>query len=144
MTLALHHIGITTPDLARLEAFYVSHFSATVLRRHSWEAGDPEFNARIGLADSAGELVMLACAGLRLELFQFAMPVLSRPAPSGIAAPGMTHLAFATEDIDADYDRLVRLGMAFNAPPLRMPTGGIFTYGRDPDGNLVELIQPPG
>jgi predicted enzyme related to lactoylglutathione lyase len=33
--------------------------------------------------------------------------------------------------------------MTFHAPPLTMPSGGVFAYGRDPDGNVVELLQPP-
>ena len=48
-----------------------------------------------------------------------------------------------TNDIDADYARVQGLGMTFHAPPT--PKGSVGSlracYGRDPEGNIVELIE---
>ena len=60
-----------------------------------------------------------------------------------MAREGLTHLAFQVSDCRAEYARLSAAGMRFNAPPLLTPVGAWFTYGHDPDGNIVELIQPP-
>ena len=43
-------------------------------------------------------------------------------------------------DIQAEYERLSAAGMRFHCPPLDM--GAVkATYGRDPDGNVVELQE---
>ena len=43
-------------------------------------------------------------------------------------------------------DRMTRLkaaGMEFNGSPVKFGDGSIFTYGRDPDGNIIELLEIP-
>jgi len=56
---------------------------------------------------------------------------------------GINHVAISTRDIDADVIRLQGLGMTFHAPPT--PKGSVGSlracYGRDPEGNIIELIQ---
>jgi hypothetical protein len=53
---------------------------------------------------------------------------------------GLTHLCLYCDDVFAEYERLKGLGMEFNCQP-----GGSgatrATYGRDCDGNVVELLQ---
>ena len=51
-------------------------------------------------------------------------------------------------DIDAEYARLTAAGMRFNSPPISSPDdvdkAGLkvrVTYGRDPDGNSIELLE---
>jgi hypothetical protein len=52
---------------------------------------------------------------------------------------GITHLALSTDDYQADYDHLAAHGVVFNAPPLG--TTAAFAYGRDPFGNVIELLR---
>ena len=85
---------------------------------------------------------MLGFEGARLEVFEFATPIQDRGSLRSVAKPGFSHIAFEVDDVFAEYERL-QGAMAFHAPPLEMPGGGIFAYGRDPDGNVVELLQPP-
>ena len=51
---------------------------------------------------------------------------------------GFTHIALLVTDMDAEYERLTAAGMRFHCPP-----GGNTRaiYGRDPDGNVVELME---
>jgi hypothetical protein len=54
--------------------------------------------------------------------------------------PGLVHLCFCVDDIWAEYRRLSELGMEFHCTPWgkgRM----LSTYGRDCDGNVVELLE---
>jgi hypothetical protein len=44
-------------------------------------------------------------------------------------------------DIDAEYERLKAAGMVFHCPPQAAGKGFRATYGRDPDGNVVELLE---
>jgi catechol 2,3-dioxygenase-like lactoylglutathione lyase family enzyme len=60
--------------------------------------------------------------------------------PPHVCDHGITHIALDVRDIHAEYERLSAAGMRFHCPPLDM--GGIkATYGRDPDGNVVELQE---
>jgi hypothetical protein len=53
---------------------------------------------------------------------------------------GITHLCLNVTDIDKEYERLNAAGMRFHCPPQHM--GALkATYGRDPDGNVVELLE---
>ena len=53
---------------------------------------------------------------------------------------GITHICLDVADIDAEYERLKSAGMMFRCPPQGM--GGLrATDGRDPDGNVVELLE---
>ena len=45
-------------------------------------------------------------------------------------------------DIDAEYERLKAGGVKFNCPPPKFEGGPIrATYGRDPDGNVIEIQE---
>ncbi len=46
-------------------------------------------------------------------------------------------------DIHATYRTLVARGVTFVRPPEREHWGGWVASFRDPDGNLVQLLQPP-
>jgi catechol 2,3-dioxygenase-like lactoylglutathione lyase family enzyme len=54
---------------------------------------------------------------------------------------GITHLCLDVEDLDAEYERLLAAGMTFNSPPQDLGAGVRTVYGRDPDGNVVELHE---
>ena len=146
MIKGLHHVGMATRDLPRLAGFYVELFHAELLREFSWSEEAGEFSVRLGLERSAGRLVLLRLAGAGLEIFQFDTPEIpeSRILRS-VAKPGFSHICLEVDDCEREHARLTGSGMAFHGPPLAMPSGGVFTYGRDPDGNVIELFQaPPG
>ncbi len=137
----LHHVGISTPDLDRLVAFYIDLFGFVEQARASWGPGTDQVDAATGLADSAGEMVMLVCNGSFLELFRFDQP---DPGPARPDRPvsntGINHICLAVDDVAAEQARLSAAGMQFHSEPQDIGDGP-FTYGRDPDGNVVELWQ---
>ena len=45
-------------------------------------------------------------------------------------------------DVDAEYQRLTAAGMRFHCPPQDLG-GARTTYGRDPDGNVVQVLWIP-
>ena len=51
----------------------------------------------------------------------------------------------ATSSLGGRFDAvpLAQAGMEFWSDPLTDSAGRRMIYGRDPDGNVVELIQPP-
>jgi len=44
-------------------------------------------------------------------------------------------------DLDAEYARLKAAGMTFHCPPQSIGMDVRTTYGRDPDGNVIELQE---
>lgn len=142
--LNLHHMGLTTHNAERSVKFYCDHFGGKIVREFQWEPGNVEFNKRLGLPESAGRIVMIEFGSARLEIFEFAVPETNgSDRPADVNTPGYTHICFETEDCFAEYNRLKGAGIEFHAPPLKMSAGGIFAYARDPDGNIIEIMQAP-
>ena len=137
---AIHHTAISTFDMDRLIKFYCDLLGFEVESEFEWPVGLEVSDKIVGLKDSASKVAMLKLGDFRLELFQYSSP---EPKPGDPNRPvcdhGVTHLAFTVEDIQAEYDRLVKAGMSFHCPPQNI--GAIVTYGRDPDGNVLELMQ---
>lgn len=142
MILGLHHASITTPNLARLSAFYRNLLGFEVVLETAWEAGNTTADAIFGLKDTAVRMVMLRTANACLELFEFAHPS-GKPADPHrpVCDQGITHICLAVSDITAEHARLSAAGMAFHSPPQNVPGLCRAVYGRDPDGNIVELVE---
>ena len=52
-----------------------------------------------------------------------------------------TGIGLCSEDLQADYARLVEKGVNFSAPPQKQPWGGFMALMNDPDGNVFYLDQ---
>ena len=141
MTLRLHHTGISTPNLSRLVAFYCDLLGFTETTRAEWEQGFTDADDVLGLTDTAAEMVLLQLGDTYLEVFEFRNP---DPGPADPERPvsrtGINHICLAVHDVAAEYERLVAAGMTFHSSP-RDIGDGPFAYGRDPDGNVVELWE---
>jgi catechol 2,3-dioxygenase-like lactoylglutathione lyase family enzyme len=137
----IHHTAISTPDLARLIAFYRDLFGYEVVREFDWPRGVALINGVIGLPDCAAQAVMMRRGDSMLELFEFSHPAPRAQDPNRPACDhGFTHVCFHVADVEKEHARLAAAGMRFHCAPQR--AGGLaFTYGRDPDGNVIELLQ---
>lgn len=54
-----------------------------------------------------------------------------------------TGLSFRVPNLDESYKSLVELGVPFLTPPEEQPWGGWLTAFRDPDNNILTLVQLP-
>ena len=139
----VHHIAISTPDLGRLVAFYRDVFGFEVIEQFDWQKGYRAADQVTGLNNSAAKAAMLKGGDIQLEIFEFRSP---EPKPMDPDRPvcdhGLTHLSFEVADVQAVYDRLKDAGMRFHCPPQKLGELGTATYGRDPDGNVIELQGP--
>jgi len=137
----MHHTAISTPSLARLVAFYRDVFGYQVVREFAWPRGVAMINGVIGLADCAAKAVMLRRGDALLELFEYSHPA---PTPQAQDRPacdhGFTHICFLVDDVVKEQARCEAAGMRFHSPAQRSADLA-FTYGRDPDGNVIELLQ---
>ena len=63
-----------------------------------------------------------------------------RPFQEALVADGIPSTSFAVEDIEAEYGRLSRLGVAFTQPPTDVGTVTIAVFD-DTCGNLISIAQ---
>jgi catechol 2,3-dioxygenase-like lactoylglutathione lyase family enzyme len=141
MLVGLHHTALSTPDVERLAAFYREQFGFAVAFDFSWDESNRGFQRTHAAAETCGRVVMLERGASRLELFEYRKPAPRRaPATPGNADHGIRHLAFEVKDIGAEHARLGAAGVPFLSAPVAQATVKV-CYGRDPDGNLFELIE---
>lgn len=142
MILGLHHVAIATTDIDRMRRFYCDLIGYHVVADGGWEAGDPRRDAFTQHRNSAARYLVLRLGGTYLELFQHSSPDHGPGDPDRpVSKPGITHLCVAVEDIDHEYARLQEAGVRFHANPGSRGSTVRATYGRDPDGNVLELVE---
>jgi glyoxylase I family protein len=141
MIIGFHHAALSTPDLERCVQFYTSIVGCEPAWSFAWEAGTPEADAITGLHNSAARAVMLKLGDSFLEVFEFSSPP-SRSADSDrpVCDHGITHICLQVQNLHSEYERMKAAGMRFHCPPQKQDTGYV-TYGRDPDGNVIELLE---
>jgi catechol 2,3-dioxygenase-like lactoylglutathione lyase family enzyme len=147
MALNLHHINISTPDMLRLQKFYEDAFGFEPVFVHDLEDYPEEAEKVIGVKNAAATTVTMKGGNVYIELFQWSNPKGKPLEPLRPYDYGYTHLCFSVDDIDVEYKRLAELGLDFvhGAPVKSVFDGKTYgsVYGRDPDGNLIEIIQTP-
>jgi len=141
MIKGIHHTAISTGNFERSLRFYRDLLGFEVVYSSSWEKGTETTDLIVGLKDSAARLAMLKAGNACIELFQYTSPTPKQAEPMRpVCDHGITHLCLNVTDIDKEYERLKAAGMRFHCPP--QDVGGLkATYGRDPDGNVVELLE---
>ena len=141
MILGLHHVAIATTNLDVMLRFYNGLLGFEVVAEGNWDKGSARHDALVALENSAARYLVLRCGSSYVELFAYSSPL---PSPGDVNRPvsdaGITHLCLAVDDIDHEYARLEHAGVRFHTAP--GPKGPMrATYGRDPDGNVFELIE---
>jgi len=127
------HVGMATGDLDRALAFYVDLLGMElVLRKNVRAAGGPE-------------VAFLAINGVMvLEILKPSgeMTGPARDLPN--SEVGIRHIALSFENIDATYERLLAAGVVSVEKPRDAYNREILArvaFVKDPDGNIVELVQ---
>lgn len=134
------HAGLTVSDFGAAVRWYHDTFGFLLV---SEDVLEPERTKELfPLYGVEGARVrmgfMRAPGGSVLEIFEFS-PKAERWEPTW-NAPGFTHLAMNVSGVSSWYERLKADGESFVTPPQR--TGSVdWVFMRDPDGNLVELID---
>lgn len=146
MIRGIHHVAISTGDIDRLIAFYRDVIGMEVARESSWPVGSERIDALVGLPGSSARTATLRMGNAYLELFQYVTPSgAPQPHDRPVSDHGYTHFCLDVVDIDAEFERLSAAGMPFHCPPppaRSIGSGSLrSTYGRDPDGNVVELQE---
>ena len=141
MIRGIHHVAVHVRDLDRMIAFYRDAFGFELVGEpFGWE--NDEFIDRIvAVKGSAARGAMLRAGTCYMELFQYSKPAPLHDGPLDPFDRGYTHFCVDVTDIDEEYTRLKGLGMHFSEPA-PIDVGHVKTlYGRDPEGNLIEIQQ---
>ena len=147
----IDHVNLVVEDLDGMTAFYRDVLGLRVTKQVTITG--PWVAATVGLADVHADVVYLdfPSGGPRIELIRYNRPPLARPRDVDKPnAPGLRHLAFKLDDIDATTARLRAAGVKFFSDIQAVPSeqvtyaGGIrkrLIYFQDPEGNLLELCE---
>lgn len=138
----MSHVAVSTSDLGRQKAFYESLGFEEVFN-FRWLAGDRKADAISQLEGTSGEVVWLKLGGMCVELVGYRTPQGEKPQLARrVCDHGISHICLQVEDLAAVYAELAARGVPFHCPP--QDFGGVrATYGRDPDGNVIEFIELP-
>jgi len=136
----VHHPALSVPDVQQALDFYCGVVGFEVVMNVDLPAGLME--KPFGIDHAACKVRMIAKGNTCIELFEF------ENAPEGDAARpvnqhGIAHIALASDDVPADYELLKANGVAFNTPP-QGESPQQWCYGRDPFGNVIELLEVAG
>ncbi|HWE50443.1 MAG TPA: VOC family protein [Bryobacteraceae bacterium] len=140
----MEHVGIVVDDLAAATEFFLDlglelQGEATVEGR--W------VDRVVGLEGVRADIAMMQTpdGNGRLELTKFHSPSLesdNRAAPAN--TPGIRHLAFAVQDIDAVVARLRARGAELIGELARYRDSYRLCYVRGPEGIIIELAERIG
>jgi catechol 2,3-dioxygenase-like lactoylglutathione lyase family enzyme len=145
---ALSFVSVNCSDLDASIAFYRDVVGLRPLARFSPGPGD---GATLGL-DGTMEMEMAyltdpdAPVRFAIDLQHWKQPRSPTAAPRAANQVGIYRMAFATDDIERDYQTLLAAGMACLSPPTELDMGPGIPRLRallfpDPDGAMLELIE---
>jgi catechol 2,3-dioxygenase-like lactoylglutathione lyase family enzyme len=141
-----HHTSFTVSDAERSIKFYrdVLGFELVVNRP---EVTLDYFRAIIGFPDAIVYNAMLRIPGtnhlLELNGYKHPQGMTQDLTPNN---PGSSHICYFVDDLRAMYPRLKEAGVEFISEPIYLDqgpnAGGWALYMKDPDGIVIELMEP--
>ncbi|MBK6286385.1 MAG: VOC family protein [Gammaproteobacteria bacterium] len=139
MILGVNHVAIAVADMRGALDFYCGVLGFGVVMEAELPPGVETLNRALGIVNAACKVRMVRKGNSCIELFEFAEGEEGDSARP-VNRQGITHLALASDDFQTDYDRLAAHGVVFNAAPFGASPQR-FAYGRDPFGNVIELLE---
>ena len=136
----INHVAISTGNFERSLGFYRDLLGMEVLFNGKFEG---EIYDRItALENTGGRVALLRIGNAQIELFEFSDAQAKTSDPKRpVCDHGITHICFDVDDIEKEYMRLKEAGVVFHCVPLEFSEETKATYGRDPDGNVFELLE---
>ncbi|HEX4753060.1 MAG TPA: VOC family protein [Solirubrobacterales bacterium] len=137
---SIDHMSFTVSDLDETNAFF-GKLGFEPLKRYV--SAGPDADEGTETPDANIDISWLAHpqGGPKLELLRY------QNQPTGRAAHnskvGAAHLCIRVEDVTSEYERLSGEEVSFVSAPHEDEFGVVWVYLRDPDGNVVELLQEP-
>lgn len=141
MIKGLHHAGISVGNLDRSIRFYCDVLGMELVRRSNF--GGAAMDRITKLSSTRGRSAMVRAGAQYLELFEFETPApKSSYVSRSVCDHGLSHFCIEVANVQQEYERLTFAGVEFHCAP-QLFGGAKATYGRDPDGNIFELLELP-
>jgi len=135
--LSAHHVGITVADLDSTLPFYRDTLGFEVAAR--FEVGGDAFAEGVGVPDASARFAHLDANGITLELVEY--DPTGESVHADLASPGAAHVGFAVSDVHEIHESLPD-DVPTISPPRETESGTTICFLRDPEGNLVEVLDP--
>ena len=138
----IRHIGIVVSDLAASLAFYAGLLGLRL--GNGGEESGKELDRIFGMPNVhlRTQKLLTDRGDARVELVELLEPTHVTGAARGLTDVGITHFAITVDDIELTYRELRSAGVTFVSAPERDASGfAKVAFCRDPDGNLIELIE---
>ena len=131
-----HHVSLSVADLAAQRLWYAEALGFTEVIEQFELPEPPVRTAVLGSASGVRVELIQRAGSARAEVFGDPLDTLR--------GQGYGHWALAVDDLDAAFAGLTGSGAEAVWPPAdAVQPGARFAYVKDPEGNLIELIQPP-
>ena len=137
MNLTAHHYGITVSDLDRAVEFYRDVLGLEVIAEFS--VGGDAFATGVDVDGASAEFAHLDAGDARIELVSYD-PEGDTRGNSSLNEPGAAHVGLEVDDLNAVYEALPN-GVDTLSEPQTTESGTKICFVRDPEGNLVELLE---
>ncbi len=129
-----HHIGITVSSLDTSAAWYADTLGFIEIRR-------------VNVPERGLTILLIERDGFVIELFEKTDSTPIRPeerdVPTSLGYGGYRHLAFTVPSVDAAWAEFEAAGRDLVVPPTDNEKLGFrLCFIRDPDGVLLEFVQP--
>lgn len=118
---ATHHVGLFTPNFEKMKTFYTETLGLPIAK--TW---------------TEPNIVFLAAGTTLIELIDKSDSELSDARPAGF-----DHFAFHVDSVDEVFAEVVAAGLTIVDEPRDFKDVRI-AFFRDPDGNLLELVEEKG
>ncbi|MCH9010236.1 MAG: VOC family protein [Chloroflexi bacterium] len=146
MVIGFNHSGVVVKDIDMMVEFYRDALGLTVMREVDSVA--PVEGNHTGIPGAHRTLVFVGKPEGEhvLELVHYIEPKSPEVHRADRNELGAAHICFDVEDLKTLHEELVERGIEFVTPPIWVETSAGLSgicYFRDPEGNYVELIQPP-
>jgi catechol 2,3-dioxygenase-like lactoylglutathione lyase family enzyme len=139
--LGIHHPAISVPDLDEALVFYRDKLGFKAIMEVELPGGIEMMSRAFDLEDAGYKVAMLRKGNSCIELFEFTGEDVSKgDTKRPVSKHGITHICLAASDFEADYKDLQLAGVVFNTEPNGAEPGR-WAYGRDPFGNVIELLE---
>jgi len=135
--LSAHHVGITVTDLEETLAFYRDVLDLSVANRFS--VGGEAFSDAVGVEGASADFAHLEADGVRIELVEYDPEARSSPA-AGLNQPGAKHVGLSVDDLES-FAASLPDDVPTISGPQTTESGTTLMFLRDPEGNLIEILE---
>ena len=137
-----NHFNVVVEDIDAIKEFYGKVVGLAI--KDEFEISEPELSRGLGVDDAVLKVIFwhIPESDTTIEMVEYATPTSAPVAKEPTNRLGYGHLAFTVEDIDAVYEELSARGAEFVSPPVTVAGGVKFCFFKDPEGNILEIIQP--